>query len=51
MKAINEKREEKSIVMKDKLKEKEERLKELEKKNNRERKLLIKKYMYNRQQA
>ena len=41
MKAINEKREEKSIVMKDKLKEKEERLKELEKKNNRERKLLI----------
>ena len=43
MKAINEKREEKSIVMKDKLKEKKEREKELEKKNNRERKLLIKK--------
>ena len=43
MKAINEKREEKSIVMKDKLKEKQERLKELEKKNNKERKLLIKK--------
>ena len=43
MKAINEKREEKSIVMKDKLKEKQERLKELEKKSNYERRLLIKK--------
>ena len=43
MKAINEKREEKSVVMKDKLKEKQEKLKELEKKNNHERKLLIKK--------
>ena len=43
MKALNEKREEKSTVMKDKLKEKEERLKELEKKNNQERKLIIKK--------
>ena len=43
MKAKNEKREEKSVVMKDKLKEKQEKLKELEKKNNHERKLLIKK--------
>lgn len=43
MKAINEKREEKSVIMKDKLKEKQEKLKELEKKNNHERKLLIKK--------
>ena len=44
MKAINEKREEKSIVMKDKLKEKQERLKELEKKINYERRLLINNY-------
>ena len=43
MKALNEKREEKSTVMKDKLKEKQERLIELEKKNNLERKLIIKK--------
>jgi len=43
MKAINEKREEKSVIMKDKLKEKQEKLKELEKKNNYERKLIIKK--------
>ena len=43
MKDLNEKRKEKSTIMKDKLKEKQERLKELEKKNNLERKLLIKK--------
>jgi hypothetical protein len=43
MKAINEKREEKSIVMKDKLKEKQERLKELEKKEQSRTQIIHKK--------
>ena len=40
---MNEKREEKSIIIKDKLKEKGEKLKELEKQKNIQRKLLKKK--------
>ena len=43
MKSINQKREEKSLLMKDKLREKVERLKDLEKKNYKERKLIMKK--------
>lgn len=43
MKALNEKRKEKSIIIQDKLKEKKERLKDLEIKNDNERKLIIKK--------
>ena len=43
MKALNEKRKEKSIIIQDKLKEKKERLRDLEIKNDNERKLIIKK--------
>ena len=43
MKALNEKRKEKSVIIKDKLMEKQEKLKELEKKHDKERKMIIKK--------
>ena len=43
MKAIKEKRKEKSVIMHDKLLEKQEKLKELEKKHDKERKMIMKK--------
>ena len=43
MKAIKEKRKEKSIIMKDKLAEKQERLRQLEKQHDKERKMIMKK--------
>ena len=43
MKALNQKRKEKSVIMRDKLAEKQEKLKELEKKHDKERKMIMKK--------
>ena len=43
MKGINQKRKEKSIIIKNKLAEKQERLKELEIKHDKERKMIMKK--------
>ena len=43
MKALNQKRKEKSVIMRDKLAEKQEKLRELEKKHDKERKMIMKK--------
>ena len=43
MKELNQKRKEKSIIIRDKLNEKKEKLIELEKKNDKERKMIMKK--------